>query len=75
MKSMWFEIRTNAGLSQEQVAKYFKASKQYVSQLENGKYMMPVKYQIYYLSLRNTPEDRIVIKHLKKLQNMFKEKY
>lgn len=67
MKSMWYEIRKKAGLSQNDVAKQFGVSKQYIHIIEMGKYTMPIKYQIYYLSLRNSDEDKIIIEYLKEL--------
>ena len=68
MKSMWYEIRKKAGLSQSDIAKQFNVRKQYISQLELGQYTMPIKYQIYYLSLRNSDEDKIIIEYLKELE-------
>lgn len=67
MKSMWYEIRKNVGLSQSDIAKQFGVSRQYIHRIEMGKYIMPIKYQIYYLSLRNSDEDKIIIEYLKEL--------
>lgn len=72
-KSMWFNIRKNAGLKQQDIANNFNVSKQYIHKIENGK--MPINYQIYYLSLRNTEYDKTIIKHLKELQSKYKEHY
>lgn len=66
-KSMWHIIRKNAGKTLNNVATEFNVSRQYISEIESGKYMMPIKYQIYYLSLRNTDEDKIIIEYLKEL--------
>ena len=66
-KSMWHTIRKNAGKTLNDIATEFKVSRQYISAIENGKYIMPIKYQIYYLSLRNTDEDKIIIEYLKEL--------
>ena len=67
-KSMWFNIRKNANLRQQDVADEFNVSKQYIHKIEMGEYMMPIKYQIYYLSLRNSDEDKIIINYLKELE-------
>ena len=45
-KSMWYQIRKKAGLSQVDVATHFGVSKQYIWNLENGVTSMPKKYQI-----------------------------
>jgi transcriptional regulator with XRE-family HTH domain len=74
-KSMWYEIRKNAKLTLQNVADYFNVSKQYIHKLEYGETRMPPKYQIYYLSLRNSDEDKIVIEYLKELENKRKEVY
>jgi len=69
MKSMWYEIRKKAGLTQNDVAKQFGVSKQYIWNLENGITSMPKKYQIFYLSLRNSDSDKMVIEYLKELES------
>lgn len=69
MKSMWYKIRKNAGLTLQNVADEFNVSKQYIHSIEMGKYTMPIKYQIYYLSLRNSDEDKIIIEYLKELES------
>lgn len=68
-KSMWYEIRKKAGLTQNDVAKQFGVSKQYIWNLENGVTSMPKKYQIFYLSLRGTDKDKMVIEYLKELND------
>ena len=68
-KSMWYQIRKKAGLSQVDVATHFGVSKQYIWNLENGVTSMPKKYQIYYLSLRNSDSDKMIIEYLKELEN------
>lgn len=73
MRSMWYQIRENAGLSQSEIARQFNVRRQYIFQLENGECKMPIKYQIYYLSLRNSDEDKIIIKYLKELEKIKKE--
>ena len=45
----------------------------FVIQFENGECKMPIKYQIYYLSLRNSNEDKIIIEYLKELEKIKKE--
>ena len=65
--SMWAKIRKNSGKTMQQIANEFKVTRQYINQIEKGKYMMPIKYQIYYLSLRNSDEDKIIIEYLKEL--------
>lgn len=69
MKSMWYKIRKNVGLTLQNVADEFNVSKQYIHSIEMGKYIMPIKYQIYYLSLRNSDEDKIIIEYLKELES------
>ena len=64
-KSMWYEIRKKAGLTQKDVANKFGVSKQYIWGLENGLTSMPKKYQIFYLSLRNSDADKTIIEYLK----------
>lgn len=73
MMSMWSNIRKNAKLTLQDIANEFKVSRQYIHQIETGRYMMPIKYQIYYLSLRDSDEDKIIIEYLKEFQNMKKE--
>lgn len=72
-KSMWYEIRKKAGLSQIDVARQFGVSKQYIWNLENGVTSMPKKYQIFYLSLRGSDSDQVIIEYLKELNNKSKE--
>lgn len=69
MKSMWYEIRKKVGLTQNDVAKQFGVSKQYIWNLENGITSMPKKYQIFYLSLRNSDSDKMIIEYLKELES------
>lgn len=69
MKSMWFNIRKNANLTQQDIANKFNVSRQYIHKIEMGEYVMPIKYQIYYLSLRNSDEDKIIIEYLKELES------
>lgn len=66
MKSMWFYIRKNAKKAQKDIADEFGCSISYIHKIESGKGKMPVKYQIYYLKLRNTEEDKIIINYLEK---------
>lgn len=68
-KSMWYQIRKKSGLTQNDIAKQFGVSKQYIWNLENGVTSMPKKYQIFYLSLRGTDKDKMVIEYLKELEN------
>lgn len=65
-KSMWRQIReeNKENLSQSDVAKKFNISRQSINAYENGKAPMPKKLQIYYLGLRGTKEDKIIIKYL-----------
>ena len=75
MKSMWYYIRKEAGLKQKHIAKKFNVSAQFVSKIERGEYPMPIKFQIYYLSLRNNDTDKIIIEYLQELENKRKERY
>lgn len=69
MKSMWFYIRKNANKTQQEIADEFYCSRQYIHKIESGKDSMPINYQIYYLKLRNTDEDKIIIKYLERELN------
>lgn len=62
--SMWRKIRMASGKTQVQVAKDLKMTKQSISRFEKGKAHVPIRMQIYYLKLRNTKEDEIIIKYL-----------
>ena len=75
MKSMWFEMRKKAGKTQRDIANEFGVSTQYVQKIECGEANMPIKYQIYYLSLRNEESDKKIIEYLKELQSKRKEGY
>lgn len=66
MKSMWFYIRKNARKTQKDVANDFGCSVSYIHKIESGKDKMPVKFQIYYLKMRNAEEDKIVIEYLER---------
>lgn len=70
MKSMWFQIRKSCDkkITQKDIANKFNVSVQYIQKIECGDIYMPIKYQIYYLSLRNSEEDKIVIEYLKELE-------
>ena len=62
--SMWRKIRIASGKTQVQVAKELKMTRQAISRFEKGKAHVPIRMQIYYLKLRNTKEDEIIIKYL-----------
>ena len=58
MKSLWFEIRKKAGLTQKQVAEMFGVSKNYIANIESGMTHMPDKYKEFYLSLSNKKKEK-----------------
>jgi transcriptional regulator with XRE-family HTH domain len=62
---MWKELRKKAGLSQEEFAKKNGYSQARISQYESGYRSMPKKLQIEYLKLRNSEDDKKIIKFLK----------
>ena len=64
MDSMWKKIRQEKGVKVSQIAKEFNVSKQYINKFERGICAIPVRFQIYYLKLRNTDEDKIIINYL-----------
>lgn len=67
MKSMWFKIRKEANVTQTEVAKKFKTTKQNISIYEKRPDKMPIIMKIYYLKLRNAKEDKILIKLFEKV--------
>lgn len=62
---MWKELRKKAGLSQAEFAKKNGYSQARISQYECGYRSMPKKLQIEYLKLRNSEDDKKIIKFLK----------
>ena len=62
MKSMWYNIRKDAGLTQTDIAEHFNISKQSVSYFETRK--MPDYLQAYYLRLRGSVEDLLIAEFL-----------
>jgi len=57
MKSMWFDIRKKAGLTQKQVAEKFGVSANFIYNIENGISHMPDKYKEFYMSLSKQKND------------------
>lgn len=66
MKSMWFYIRKKSNKTQQDIADEFGVSRQYICKIESGKDKMPINFQIYYLKLRNSDEDKIIIEYLER---------
>lgn len=64
-ESMWRKIRIASRKTQTEVAQDLGVTKQAVNRYENGKAPMPVRSQIYYLQLRNSKTDKIIIDYLK----------
>ena len=67
MHSLWYKIRKEAGLKQADVARKFKVSRQYINRIEMGVIKAPIKYQIYYLKLRNCENDKMIINFLEEI--------
>lgn len=65
MSSMWKKIRKSYGITLEEMGKQFGKSRQLIWQYENGIRKMPKWLQIEYLKLRNTEDDKKIIKFLK----------
>lgn len=62
---MWKKLRIQAGLTQKEFAAKVGYSQARISQYENGYRSMPRKLQIEYLKLRNSEEDKKIIKFLR----------
>lgn len=62
---MWKKLRIQAGLTQKEFAEKVGYSQVRISQYENGYRSMPKNLQIEYLKLRNSEEDKKIIKFLK----------
>lgn len=45
----------------------FGVSKQYIGRIETGRIKAPIKYQIYYLKLRNAESDKNIIRFLEEI--------
>lgn len=61
---MWKKLRQEAGLTQTEFAEKTKYSQARISQYESGYRTMPKKLQIEYLKLRNSDDDKKIIKFL-----------
>lgn len=61
---MWKKLRKEAGLTQVDFSKKTGYSVIRISQYENGYRTMPKKLQIEYLKLRNSEDDKKIIKFL-----------
>lgn len=64
-ESMWRKIRMASGKTQVDVACDLGLSKQAINAFEKGRSPMPTKVQIYYLGLRNSKTDKIIIDYLR----------
>ena len=63
--SMWKTIRKANRKTQTEVACDLGITKQAINKYENGVSPMPVRVQIYYLQMRNSKTDKIIIDYLK----------
>ena len=64
-ESMWKTIRKANRKTQVEVACDLGITKQAINKYENGVSPMPVRVQIYYLQMRNSKTDKIIIDYLK----------
>ena len=64
-ESMWKTIRKANRKTQVEVACDLGITKQAINKYENGSAPMPVRVQIYYLQMRNSKTDKIIIDYLK----------
>ena len=63
--SMWKTIRKANRKTQTEVACDLGITKQAINKYENGVSPMPVRVQIYYLQMRNSKTDKIIIDYFK----------
>lgn len=71
MNLMWKKIRKEKGITQKEMGEKCGYSLQRISQYENGYRTMPDKLQIEYLKLRNSDDDKKIIKFLKERVKLY----
>lgn len=62
--SLWYNIRKDRGITVAEFARKTGYDASNICHFEKGDKPMPMKLQIEYLKLRNTEEDKIIIKYL-----------